>query len=109
MFAPSSVRVSITDQLKYKNSSVHRSIPERLAPYLAAGLQLDTPGSLRHDLVKPHEGEQGEQLARRMAEPDLAAVPLCGELKPREGIDRHRVRVDPGHVAEDDTGTTSFQ
>ncbi len=39
-----------------------------------------------------------------MSQPDLAAMPLGGELKPRESVNGHRIGVDSGHVAENMTG-----
>ena len=37
-----------------------------------------------------------------MAQPHLAAAPPGRELEPGEGVDRHRVGIDPAHVAEGD-------
>ena len=48
--------------------------------------------------------DQVEQLVRRVAQPHLAAVAAGGELEPRERVDRHRVGLDPGHVAQGDVG-----
>jgi hypothetical protein len=35
-----------------------------------------------------------------MVKPNRAAVPLRGELKPREGVHRHRIGLDGPHVAQ---------
>ena len=48
------------------------------------------------DVAQAHEGDELEQLARRRCRSrDLAAGRVGGELEPREGVDRHRVRLDP--------------
>ena len=44
-----------------------------------------------------------------MPEPNLAAAPPGDELKPREGVDRHRVRLDAADVAEGDGGAAPFE
>jgi len=48
-------------------------------------------------------------MGRRMAQPHLATAALCGELEPRESVDRHRIGLDAAHVAHGDTGIASFQ
>ena len=44
-----------------------------------------------------------------MSQPDLAAMPPGGELKPRESVNGHRVGIDPDHVAEDDVSVALGQ
>lgn len=54
------------------------------------------------DVCEPHERDELEQLGGCVLQPDPAAVPLRGDLQPREGVDGHRVRVDPSDVADGD-------
>jgi hypothetical protein len=44
-----------------------------------------------------------------VAKVDLASAPACRELQPREGIDRHRVRIDAPDLAEGDHGVAGGQ
>ena len=66
-------------------------------------------GLVRQDVAQAHEGDQPDQLLRRMAQPDLATAPLRGELEPCESVDRHRIGLDAAHVAHGDTGVASLQ
>jgi hypothetical protein len=44
-----------------------------------------------------------------MTQPNLAAVPSCGELEPRECVDRHHVRLDAAHVAHGGSGAAALE
>ncbi len=44
-----------------------------------------------------------------MAQPDLAAAPLRGELEPCKSVNRDRIGFDAAHVADSDTGLVSLQ
>jgi hypothetical protein len=65
------------------------SYRELIAPFLRSA-----------NVLEPHEGDESQQLVRSVAQADLAIVSLRGELKPSEGVDRHRVGVDTCHLAE---------
>src|ERR671910_46160 len=54
---------------------------------------------IRQDVAQAHEGDELQQLGRRVDEPHLATVPLRSELQAREGVDRDRIGVDPAHSA----------
>ena len=58
----------------------------------------------REYVAQAHEGDQVAQLVGRMVQPDLAPVPPRRELEAREGVDRHRVGLDPPHVAHRGAG-----
>jgi hypothetical protein len=51
---------------------------------------------------QPHELDELEQRRRRVAETDRAAASRGSELQPRERVDGHGVRLDPGDVAAND-------
>jgi hypothetical protein len=61
------------------------------------------------DVRKPHERDQRDQLGRRVAQTDLAALPPGGELKPAKRIHRHRVGLDAADVTASDTAATLAQ
>jgi hypothetical protein len=44
-----------------------------------------------------------------MTQANLARVPPGGELKPREGVDRHGARLDAVDVAQHDIGAAAFE
>ena len=67
---------------------------ETLFPLFGLPARLERSRSVRQDVAQPHEGDELEQLRRRVAQPDLAAVPPGGELEARERVDRDRVGVD---------------
>jgi hypothetical protein len=64
---------------------------------------------VRQDVPQAHEGDQPDQLPRRMAQPNLAAAALRSELEPCKSVDGHRVGLDAAHVADGDTGLVPFQ
>ena len=73
------------------------------------GLPERLDGLVRQDVAQTHEGDELEQLGRRIAEPNLAAVAACRQLEPRERVDRHGVGLDPGHLAVGDAGAAPLQ
>ena len=44
-----------------------------------------------------------------MAQPDVTAVPSRSQLKPCEGVDRHRIGLNAADVAESDGRAAPFQ
>ena len=65
--------------------------------------------ALRQHVGQPHEGHEREELRRRVAQPDLAAVAAGGELQAGEGVDGHRVGGDAGHVAQRGVGAAALE
>jgi GNAT superfamily N-acetyltransferase len=62
----------------------------------------DQQTSLRQDVREPHERHDLAELGRCAPQAHPAAMPAGGELKARQRVDRHRVGLDAGDVAERD-------
>ncbi len=82
---------------------------EDAVPALRAARAARRRRLVRQNVAQAHERDELQQLGRRVAEPNLAAVPLRSQLQPREGVDRDGIRLDAAHSAVGDVGSATLE